>query len=229
MKISTCLQTDPEKLRSDCCCLLVALLMTSGVFLGCARAAKPGVYQESKGKIVKISARSSDSVIRVARFVRLRDGSVICPKLYYYQVTRSGFLGGIRDVEQSGRTYRTLGTDAKPLYLPKSDEISAHLLLVRRFYPKDAVPEYVDEVEVDPIGIRLGYKSDKVLSNWELLEVPVEEISPDTPFVFPTYEELATRELSEEQQTLLKELVQQQKEIAAAAAKRAATPVGQGS
>jgi len=164
---------------------------------GCGRAENPGVFRESRGAVAAFSAEVTDPVIRVATFVRLKDGSVVFPHLYFYQLRKSGILGGVRNVEKSGRTYYSLSQkgNAKKsnlLQLPVSKEITEYLLLVRRSFHQDKVPKFVVSTERDPIKVMLGNKTEYVWANWQLLTIPASEISPKKPIVFPSYEELAT-------------------------------------
>ena len=136
------------------------------------------------------------------------------PKLYYYQLRRILFRP--RPVEEVGRVWTTIGRNAEPkyrvLHLPESEEIDTYLLLVRKHLPK--------RVEVDG-----ELKTEYELSDWQLLELDAKDVSPDKPITIPPYEELAKRELSAEQQDLLKDLIKKQDENEAAALKKASTPV----
>jgi len=198
--------------------------------IGCTRADPPGVYRESKGKVARFTVELTDQALMIAApFIKLEDGSVIDPTLYFYQL-REGFLLGVSKVERSGRTFRSIGRDSKAIYrayyLPVSEEIDTYLILVRKGFHKDSVPKYVNKTERNPTGILLGYKSDYVLANWQLLEIPAKDISPEKPIVIPAYEELAKRELTKEKKELLEDLVQRYEKASAAARKRMVTPVG---
>jgi len=129
-------------------------------------------------------------------------------------------------VEKCGRTAKsTTKKKHNFIHLPYSEEIDTYILLVRTSFHKDSVPKYVDKTERDPLNKILGTKTDYVWANWQLLEIPAKDISPEKPLVIPAYEELAKRELTKEQKELLKDLVQRYEKVAAAARKRAATPV----
>ena len=191
-----------------------------------ARAERHRVYRESQGEVAKFTVQVTDPGIRVTSFARLQDGTVIRPYLYYYQVRRTTF-GGVGRIEKIGRTFRSLSRNKHAQYnvirLPQSKEIAAHLLLVRRSFHKDSVPDYVSETK--PYKKMSGEKTDYVWANWQLLELPTGDISPDKPIEFPSFEVLSNRELSKEKEELLKDLVQMYDKIAAVARKKARTPV----
>ncbi len=66
------------------------------------------------------------------------------------------------------------------------------------------------------------------MGDWQLLEIPAKNLTPEKPLVIPAYEELAKRELTKEQKELLKDLVQRYDALAAAARKKANPPVKHG-
>jgi len=181
------------------------------MLMGCAHAETPGEYRESNGKVVKFVVKQSDPIHRITWFLKLKDGSVIRPEIYYYQTQFT--LLGIQRVEESARTSQTTSTNKKKfIYLPYSEEIDTYLLLVRTPVPK--------EVEKDG-KTETVYEQSALL----LLEIPAKDVSPEKPLVFPSYEELSSRELPKEQQKLLKDLVKRYDLIKAAAKKRRDTPM----
>lgn len=196
---------------------ILALLVFLVCSMRCTHADIPDEYRESQGKVAKFSVDLSDPVLRVTEFLRLQDGSVIRPKVFYYKTQRILFRP--RRVEESARTFRTLGRDVpathRVLYLPTSEEIATYLILVRKSFPK--------EVEKD--GKR---KTEYIWADWQLLEIKSEDISSEKPLVIPAFEELTKRELTKEQKELLTDLVQRYDNQAAAARKKAATPVKPG-
>ena len=137
--------------------------------------------------------------------------------VYYYQYHKTAL--GVRQVEKSARTFRSMGRDLeakyRALHLPVSEEIATHLLLVRTsiLKGKKANDEQKPEYE---------------MAAWQLIEVEAKDISPEQPLLIPAYEELSNRELTKEQNELLQDLVKKYDKIVAVAKKKAATPVKPG-
>jgi len=184
--------------------------------VGCSRANAPGVYRESQGKVAMFTTKPVDRVLRITRFVKLQDGTVIRPILYYYQLRR-GFLFGFDRVEECGRTFRTVGRSgnslSRSLYLPVSEEIATHVLLVQTSFPRE-IKKYGET--------RTRY----IWADWQLIEIDAKDLSPEKPIAIPAYEELAKREQTKEKKELLKDLVQRYDKVAVAARRRAANSVG---
>lgn len=194
------------------------LFMTVFLQHGCPQPDNAELYRESDGEVAAFTVEPKDPVIRVAAFVRLQDGSVIHPRLYYYQTDLSGILGGARRVEKPGRTFRSIGRDFeskyRKLYLPLSEEIKTYLFLVSTNYPKDI------EVMGSTETIYLRH-------DWQLWELAASNLSPTKPIVFPGYEELNERGISREREALRKQMVELYEKAAAAARRKSSTPVGQ--
>lgn len=200
--------------------LLRTMVLAVSLFncIGCVKAEKPGVYRESLGEVAGFTAEPTDPAIRIATFARLQDGSIIHPYLYYYQITKSGPLGGTRTVEKTGRISRPIGRklEAKyrELHLPISNEIDSYLFLLCTIYTK--------EIEVMGVMEKIHRRHD-----WQLWEVSAKEVSPDKPIAFPGYKELQERTLSEESEALRESLVDEYAKLSAAGRRKAFTPVGQ--
>ena len=181
------------------------------VMVGCVSANAPGEYRESQGSVVKFTVEQSTPVLTITWFVKLQDGLVIRPKIFFYQARQ--VLFAFRSVEESARIWQITSTKARNfLYLPYSKEINTYLLLIRAPLPK--------EVEKDG-KIETIYEQ----SEWQLLEIPAKEVSPEEPIVIPAFEELIKRELPKEKQELLNDLVTKYNAIATAAKKRMDTPM----
>lgn len=186
--------------------------------IGCKEAGSRRVYRESDGEVAAFKTEPADPVLRVATFVRLRDGSVIHPRLYYYQIDKSGILGGARRVEKPGRTFRSMGREleskSRKIYLPLSEEISSYLFLVSTNYSKD-------------IEVMRSTETIYLRDDWQLLELATSDLSPTGPIVFPKYAELKERELSGEREASRRELVKLYERAAKVARRKSSTPVGQ--
>ena len=99
--------------------------------------------------------------------------------------------------------------------MPISEEITTHLLLVRKAYSIEVIEDGKPKREIK-------------WHDWQLLELPAGDISPEKPIVIPSFEELQKRELSKDKQELLEDLVQRYDKIEAAAWKKAGTPTKPG-
>ena len=61
-------------------------LIVSMAFMARSSADERIAYYESKGELARYSIESHDKLpLRIVIFVKLRDGSLYLPKLYYYQ------------------------------------------------------------------------------------------------------------------------------------------------
>ncbi len=211
----------PMKIQgNEFLCRVLALSVLVACDMGCSHADAPGVYRESQGTVAEFTAELTDRTLTIAvAFIKLQDGTVIHPKVYYYQVHKT--LIGVRSVEKLGRLWRTFGRDRKPTYralhLPTSEEIATHLLLVRTSVLKEGRKR---KAKFD--------KEDYEMGDWQLLEIEAKDLSPEKPLVIPAFEELTKRKLTKEQKELLADLVQRYDVLEAAAWKKAATPVKPG-
>jgi len=186
---------------------VVAFSVFTASNLGCADTNTPGEYRESQGKVTKFTVELTDRALTIATpFIKLQDGSVIQPKMYYYQYHKT--LIGVRQVEKGSRIFRSIGRDLdakyRAYYLPTSEEIVTYFFLVRTSVLKEGRKRKAK-----------FEKADYEMGDWQLLEIEAKDLSPEKPLVIPSYK----RELTKEQKELLQDLVQRYDKIEAAAKK----------
>jgi len=185
--------------------------------MGCSNTGSKAEYRENQGKVVECTVELTDPAVMVTWFAKLDDGSIIRPRIYYNQYHKT--LVGGRQVEKISRIFRSFGRDMeakfRSLHLPNSVEIAAHLLLVRTGRPAAEKKTGDNEVQSQ-------------MTEWQLLEISPLDILEDKTIVIPAFEVIKKRDLSEEQQALLKELESKYGQIASAAKRNASKPVKQG-
>ena len=189
------------------------LSITNGlllVLIGCTQAKIPGEYRESQGSTGIFSVEQSDNRLKFVRFVKLEDGTVINPIMYRYPAFRKIFDPPRELRVRSSQITSVRGN--KKIRLPISEEITSYLLLVRNSVPAKIQNDGTTQTMYE-------------WSDWQLLEIDAKEVSLDKPIVIPPFEELLKREISDEQEELLKDLVQKYDKIVAAARKKVSTPV----
>lgn len=147
-------------------------------------------YYESKGGVAKFSIKASDDVLDVVIVVRLRDGSLQLPKLYYYQGHQT--LIGVRDVEKEGGLAIAAGKKLPGIKLPVSKDIEKYVLLVRTTFPVDSVKD------------GQAVKEWK-FTDWSFIEVSANDVAKDKPIPIPSVEALSKR--TAEQEGLFQELM----------------------
>jgi hypothetical protein len=118
---------------------------------------------------------------------------------------------GVRTVEEPGGLWTSIFPRHQSIYLPVSEDIERYLYLIRR--------GVIKETQVEG-------RTTKALqwTDWQLLDIPAQDVSKDKPIVIPSFEVLTKRELTTEQQELLKDLVGRYEKIETEAEKKMATP-----
>ena len=148
-------------------------------------------YYESKGGVAKFSIKASDDVLDVVRLVRLRDGALHLPKLYFYQGHQT--LIGVRDVEKEGGLAIAAGKKLPRINLPVAENIEKYFLLVRTTFPVDSVKD------------GQAVKEWK-FTDWSFIEVAAQDVAKDKPIPVPSVETLSKR--TAEQEALFQELME---------------------
>ena len=179
------------------------------LIMGCETAADSDEYRESQGTVGILTLEQVDPLLRIAQFVKLKNGTVSYAKMYRYPGFRKLFDP---PNEKKVRSQQIITSNDSSIYLPMSKEIASYLFLISKRLPIKAVDD----------GERT---TDRDWSDWQLFEIPATEISKDKPIVIPPFEELAKRELTKEQEARLKDLVERYEKIEAKARKKASTPV----
>jgi hypothetical protein len=62
----------------------VVIAMFIMIFVGCEEAGQSDVYRESRAQAAKFDVQSRDDHLRIVTFLKLRDGTIERPKLYYF-------------------------------------------------------------------------------------------------------------------------------------------------
>ena len=187
---------------------LIVSLFQMAIAVGCVKAEVRSVYYESKGEVATFSLDHNAHYLGIAVFVRLQDGSLQFPKLYYYQGHHTPI--GVRKVEKVGDLSRGTTKELRNLRLPLSNEIQSYLLYIRTSYPE----------EVEKQGVRrIVYK----FTDWSYMEVPAKDVSPDKPIKIPPFAEL--KNLNPDQEKVLKELNEMYSEARKAREAEAAKPI----
>lgn len=187
---------------------LIAFFSLLVISTGCASAAQPDEYRESQNRVKNLTTDIADDYLRIVTFVRLADGSIQDPKLYYYQTHHTAF--GVRKVEKPGRLWSNVTKTRKAIYLPVADDISAYLFLVSKPTVSNVVKDGVKKTMTD-------------WSEWLLYEAPAKEVLDKKAVSFPPFEELI--ENAGEHEELAARLRQEYAKAEAAAKVRMNTPV----
>ena len=148
-------------------------------------------YYESKGGVVKFSLELSDDRVDIVKLVKLRDGSLHLPKLYYYQGHKTPI--GFRKVEKEGGLSIAAGKKFSGIILPVAEDIEKYMLLVRTAYPVDSVKD------------GQAVKEWK-FTDWIFVEVAAQDVAKDTPIPIPSVKTLSKR--NAEQDVLFQELME---------------------
>lgn len=149
-------------------------------------------YYESKGDLEKLSLESHDEFpLRIVIFVKLLDGSLHLPRLYFYQGHQT--LIGVRDVEKEGGLSIAAGKKFPGINLPVAKDIEKYVLLVRTTFPVDSVKD------------GQAVKEWK-FTDWSFIEVAARDVVKDKPIPIPPVETLSKR--TAEQEALFQELME---------------------
>ncbi len=181
--------------------------------MDCESPREPGTYLRGCGEIKPVFTKGTDTIVQVARFVELSDGSVLMPKLKYFRYGRKA--------KEKEFTLQILRADRRyngTLDLPVSKDIKKHLLLIRTPLSQDIEPDSFLSSESNHLE-EADLLEIEEWTPWELVEIPAEYISAGQSIKLPRCEELAKRKISEEKQELLKDLVARYNKIKSAARK----------
>ena len=159
-------------------------------------------YRESQGEVQEIPVTQSETYLRIATLIKLRDGKLQIPKLHYYQVEQ--VFTGWRKIEFPGRLSSPTNKNRPLLYVPISKDIQDYLFLIRKPIPK--------KVEVDG-----KTKTEYDWTDWQLLQVSADDIAVDKPLVIPPFDEIVEES---KQHTELQEKVRTMYETARAEAEK---------
>jgi hypothetical protein len=192
--------------------ILVAISPALGVAVndGRACASDQPVFRESVKQVARIPVRQPDVFLRVAVFLKLKEGvsgKIVLPSVFYYKARFTET--GVARVERKAGVESTIAAQRQFIYLPVGDRIERYLLFIRKATVKKSV--------VNGVGKQTTEFSDRVL-----FEVPAAEVSADKPIIIPAYDELAKREQPSE---LLKSLQAMYDVAMAEQTKEASTPV----
>ncbi len=107
-------------------CVIIAYLISPCV--GCGEGAElAGQYHHSKGHVIDVRVQPADERISLTPFVRLKDGTVELPKLFYLHKHHTST--GVRDVERRGQMSVVAAPYRKSIKLPVSSDIEEYLFL----------------------------------------------------------------------------------------------------
>ena len=149
-------------------------------------------YRESQGEVQEIPVTQSETYLRIATLIKLRDGKLQIPKLHYYQVEQ--VFTGWRKIEFPGRLSSPTNKNRPLLYVPISKDIQDYLFLIRKPIPK--------KVEVDG-----RTKTEYDWTDWHLLQVSADDIADKKALVIPPFDEIVEesnqhKELQEKVRTM---------------------------
>ncbi len=163
--------------------VFVAVIM-SMAFMEPVFADERIAFYESKGELARYSIKSEDELsLRIVVFVKLRDGSLHLPKLYYYQGHKTPI--GVRDVEKEGGLSIAAGKKFPGIILPVAKDIEKYILLVRTTFPVDSVKDGQSVKE---------WK----FTDWSFVEVAALDVAKDKPIPIPSVEALSKRTADQE-------------------------------
>lgn len=167
-------------------------LIVSMAFIEPLFAGERIAYYESKGELARYSIKSHDEFpLRIVIFVKLRDGSLHLPKLFYYQGHKTPI--GVRDVEKEGGLSIAAGKKFPGIKLPVAKDIEKYVLLVRTTFP---------------VNSEKGGQAVKEwkFTDWSFIEVAVQDVAKSDPIPVPSVETLSKR--TAEQESLFQELME---------------------
>jgi hypothetical protein len=176
--------------------------------MACAQAKDANEYRESQREVAKVAVTLNGEFLEAVTFLRLSDGSLQDPVIYYYQGHYTGT--GVQRVEKPGNVSQMISKDRQFLFLPVSTNISDYLFLVRQATVKRDVVDGVTR------------KSTK-WSRWAFFEISAAQVRKEPRISVPPFE--AIEKLAGERETLLSELEAMYEKAKAAADIRAKTPV----
>jgi hypothetical protein len=114
--------------------LLVTIFVSFvGFKIGCSAGRQPtdppNVYRESRGEVTRVDTRQSDPYLGVVAFVRLNNGTLVRPTLYFKQLRQT--LNGWKELEELGGLEVTCVLGMPRLAIPLAVEIREYLFLMR--------------------------------------------------------------------------------------------------
>lgn len=174
----------------NCLRTFICLLYSSG-FMSTVLAVDRVSYYESEGGVDKYSLKLSDDSVEIVRFVKLLNGSLHLPKLYYKQGHQT--MIGVRDVEKEGGLSIAAGKKYPGIMLPVAKDIDKYIFLVRTTFPVNS--------EKDGQAVK-----EWKFTDWSFIEVSASDVTTESPISIPSIKELSNR--TEEQEKLFKKLIE---------------------